>query len=523
MISKTVLKYLVLFSLSLIIVVGGVSSALAQGSGFTYQGELQDNGAPVNDVCDFRFSLWDAATDGNRLGDIEEESNVTVANGRFVAILNDSNQFGAQPFNGAARFLEIAVRCPAGTNDFTTLAPRQPLLAVPYAHYAQPAQHDHVGEQWTINDAATGLTVTNSSANAAAALVGNITTSNGAGVFGGNGNGTGSGIGVRGESFGTTGVGVVGNAVATNGQNIGVRGLSKSTGGTGVYGEADATSGTTYGVRGINKSNAGIGVYGEAQANNGTTYGLYGRNNSTQGRGVFGQATANSGLNYGVYGQTKSGAGVFGEALATTGATYGVHGVSDSINGTGVRGVATANSGTNYGVFGQTNSPNGYAGYFQGNVHVQGTLSKASGSFKIDHPLDPENKYLYHSFVESPDMMNIYNGNVTLDKKGAAWVELPEWFGALNQEYRYQLTAIGGPGPNLYIAQEIKNNRFQIAGGEPGTKVSWQVTGIRHDPYAEANRIPVEEVKPQNERGTYLHPEAYGQPDEKGLAGQLAE
>lgn len=48
--------------------------------------------------------------------------------------------------------------------------------------------------------------------------------------------------------------------------------------------------------------------------------------------------------------------------------------------------------------------------------------------------------------------------------------------------------------------------------GEPGMKVSWQVTGIRHDPYAEANRIPVEEPKRPSHLGKYLHPEVYGQP-----------
>ena len=61
-------------------------------------------------------------------------------------------------------------------------------------------------------------------------------------------------------------------------------------------------------------------------------------------------------------------------------------------------------------------------GEFIGDVDVTGTLTKSAGSFKIDHPLDPENKYLSHSFVESPDMMNIYNGNVVLDATGeASW------------------------------------------------------------------------------------------------------
>jgi hypothetical protein len=161
-------------------------------------------------------------------------------------------------------------------------------------------------------------------------------------------------------------------------------------------------------------------------------------------------------------------------------------------------------------------SSSGNAGYFYGNVAISGSLSKGAGSFKIDHPLDPQNQYLYHSFVESPDMMNIYNGNATLDENGEAWVQLPEWFEALNKDFRYQLTPIGGWAP-LYISQEIEENAFQIAGGEPGMKVSWQVTGVRHDPFAEANRIPVEEEKPADERGVYLYPEVYGQPDEMGL------
>jgi hypothetical protein len=148
--------------------------------------------------------------------------------------------------------------------------------------------------------------------------------------------------------------------------------------------------------------------------------------------------------------------------------------------------------------------------FTSGPLTTSGHLTKGSGAFKIDHPQDPSNKYLYHSFVESPDMMNIYNGTILLDDGGEAWVALPDWFDALNRDFRYQLTAIGAPGPNLYIATEIEHNRFRIAGGEPGMKVSWQVTGVRHDPYAKAHRIPVEEDKPVLERGSYLHPEFYG-------------
>ena len=155
--------------------------------------------------------------------------------------------------------------------------------------------------------------------------------------------------------------------------------------------------------------------------------------------------------------------------------------------------------------------------YSNGNVAVAGNLTKGSGSFKIDHPLDPANKYLYHSFVESPDMMNIYNGVVTLDARGSIWIKLPEYFGALNQDFRYQLTSIGSPQPSLYVAREISGNRFRISGGKPGGKVSWQVTGIRHDAYADAHRIQVEEEKPPQEQGHYLHPELFGAPPEQAV------
>jgi hypothetical protein len=208
--------------------------------------------------------------------------------------------------------------------------------------------------------------------------------------------------------------------------------------------------------------------------------------------------------------------------------TTGVLGQSESA--AGVAGESTMGTGV-YG-----HSDNGLAAYLDGKVKITGNLEKAGGSFKIDHPLDPANKYLCHSLVESPDMKNVYDGVVALDNKGKAEIELPDWFGILNKDFRYQLTAIGAPGPNLYIAEEISeaatsnygskssnknknnnNSRFKIAGGTSGMKVSWQVTGIRKDPWANANRIRVEEDKPDKERGYYLHPDLYGQAEEKGI------
>jgi hypothetical protein len=113
--------------------------------------------------------------------------------------------------------------------------------------------------------------------------------------------------------------------------------------------------------------------------------------------------------------------------------------------------------------------------------------------------------------------MNIYNGNVTLDPEGRAVVQMPDYFQALNRDFRYQLTPIGAPGPNLYIEQEIHGNQFIVAGGKAGMRVSWMVTGVRQDAWAEKFRIPVEEMKRPEDRGYYLNPEAFDLPAEKSI------
>jgi hypothetical protein len=217
-----------------------------------------------------------------------------------------------------------------------------------------------------------------------------------------------------------------------------------------------------------------------------------------------------------------------GSASGGSGGTGGgfIGGVSTGENGgdglfaVGALGVGTANKGGRGIVAiaggGAGGASSGLAGEFLGDVEISGNFSKGGGSFKIDHPLDPENKYLYHSFVESPDMKNIYDGNATTDQSGEAIIQLPEWFEALNRDFRYQLTVIGAFAQAI-VAEKMKDNRFTIRTSSPGVEVSWQVTGIRKDAYADKHRIPVEELKPESERGLYLHPDAFGQPEEKGL------
>lgn len=297
----------------------------------------------------------------------------------------------------------------------------------------------------------------------------------------------------------------------TTNSKIGVIGLinTAASGSTyyGVFGQA-----FNYGVYG--NSPDGIGVYGNSK-----TTGVYGKATAGTSYGVIGNAiyTGVRGEG-GTYGVTGTASDQFGTGVSGDGPYTGVKGQGGS---TGVSAVGTASdsagiqaSGGAYGIYASSSS---FAGYFSGKVTVTGYLSKSGGGFKIDHPLDPANKYLYHSFVESPDMLNIYSGIATLNDQGEASVEMPEWFEVLNSNYRYQLTALDNASPNLHIAQRLKDRRFQIAGGLAGQEVSWMITGVRQDEWAKAYRSPVEENKADKERGKYLHPELFGQPEDMSV------
>jgi hypothetical protein len=160
--------------------------------------------------------------------------------------------------------------------------------------------------------------------------------------------------------------------------------------------------------------------------------------------------------------------------------------------------------------------------FFADDVEVLGQINKSALAFKIDHPLDPENKYLFHSGVESHDLLNVYSGNVTTDKCGNATVTLPDYFEELNEDFRYQLTVVGQLA-HAVVAEEISDNRFTIKADHSDVRVSWQVTGIRKDAWAKMNPLVVEEDKPEEKRGTYLHPEAFGQPETLGERYARAE
>jgi len=336
---------------------------------------------------------------------------------------------------------------------------------------------------------------------------------------------SGGTYGGRFEAASTSGVAVSGTATATSGSTYGVKGSAgASSSGIGVYG-----AGGAIGVQGW--SNSEIGVLGQAGASGTGAIGGSFESLSPDGRGVTGWASG-SGDSYGGYFGTPStsGRGVYGQATAPSGSPFGGYFESASTSGYGVYARNSATSGTIYGVRGYASTAaGGYAVYAAGDMGASGTKP-----FRIDHPIDPENKYLLHYATESPEVLNFYSGKVTLDERGETVVELPDYFASINKDPRYMLTAIGAPMPMLHVAEEISEEAlaageqagpgdapppctFRIAGGVAGGKVSWRVEALRNDLRVRLHGAPVEHEKTGPERGKYQHPEYYGLPLEKGM------
>jgi trimeric autotransporter adhesin len=270
---------------------------------------------------------------------------------------------------------------------------------------------------------------------------------------------------------------------------------------------------------------AGVGVFGNASGASGS--GVYG----SGATGVVGVSTLGGGPggNFTGYTAPQSSDLSGTDGIDSTGGDGDPAHVSDT-GGVGIAGqggyggdvdaVGGRFTGGNFigkdgdGVLG--NAGSGYAGNFRGDLNVTGSITAGTKDFKIDHPLDPANKYLVHASVESSEMKNIYDGTVTTDGQGQATVQLPEWFEVLNTDFRYQLTVIGQFAQAI-VAHEIESSRFEIRTSAPNVKVSWQVTGVRQDAYAKANPLVVEQEKDARLRGFYIHPELYGAPAEKQI------
>ena len=364
---------------------------------FTYQGHLTDrSGAPLDGTFDFTFARYDVATGGTTLGTPIALADVTVVGGLFTVPLD----FG-DVFSGAGRtWLEVQVRRSGGS--YETLAPRQEIMATPYAFALRLPYRDVVGSGGAAFD------LTNEGAGPVMAL-----------------HNTRSG---RNAMFGV--------------------------GGSPVVQEPDVDP-LAFGATGGGESFAGAWPGGQGARRAGAVT-VPPDSTLIERSGSFGYSALDDG--YGVAGMAGGG-------------------------GVGVYGRAGSNLSS-------------LAGVFQGNVLVQGNLNvTGSKNFEIDHPLDPEHRRLVHACVEAPEMLDLYRGTVALDAQGTATVSLPSWFQALNRDYTYQLTPIGAAAPDLHVDSEIAHNQFRIAGGHPGMKVCWLVTGVRHDPWAAAHPLQVEVPK----------------------------
>jgi hypothetical protein len=389
-------------------------------------------------------------------------------------------------------------------------------------------------------------------------VLGNSSSSSGVGV-----EGTSSYIGVYGNAlvgaFGatstTTGDGVEGVASSPTGTTYGVEGTSYSSAGTGVVGIAAAdgnptisASGAPFGVVGASPTTTGVygassGVSGYFPSTGGGVWGDTGGNIGVIGTASTGSAsgfvndTSNAATIVAANNTSTAGGEVFlasmpyvvsGGAsvlaiIGDPGCGAGDNRIALQLSQGGMSGcnnytLTAGNNGETYlnAKVGETvhlrvNNTDALVASSSG-VSITGTLS-ATGTknFRIDHPLDPANKYLTHAAIESSEVLNLYSGNATLDASGEALVQLPDWFEAVNKDFRYQLTPIGAPGRDLYVAEEISGGHFKIAGGKAGGKVSWQVTGVRNDAWEKAYPMLVEADK-GSDRGHYLTPELYGQP-----------
>ena len=502
-----------------------------------FSGVLTDiNNKPVTGAVGVTFSLYKESEGGAPLW-VETQNVTPDKTGHYSVMLGSASTQGlpGSAFaSGEARWLGVQAQG-------QTEQPRTLLMSVPYALKALDAETvGGLPPSAFVKAAAPGVASAANSNTPAAAISGSgtanhVTKWTGTSTLGNSNiwDGPNGNVGIATTSpsakLDVNGAAVIrSNATVDGSLTAGpITATSSSSGGTGVFANAGSSTASNgviaqgaTGVAGYATVAGSIALYGDAGNSTGSNgvvgygaTGVAGNSTITGSYGTFGSGST------GVWGNsTGTGANVGVLGLGATGVqgvgdTWGVLGQSGSTTGSG-GGFSNSSSGDALFTYNQSG---GYAAFFDGNVDVDGNLSKAGGSFKIDDPIDPANKYLYHSFVESPDMMNIYNGNATTDASGSAVVTLPEWFETLNRDFRYQLTVMGQFAQAI-VASKVANHQFTIKTDKPNVEVSWQVTGIRQDAWANAHRIPVEVEKAQADRGLYLHPELFGAPSEKSIA-----
>ncbi len=545
---------------------GGLTVPGAMTLGNTYTIGLKT--CSSNQVLQYNGTTWTCASVGTGTvtsvgtgagltgGPITGSGSLSIATGGVSNAMLTNSSLTISPGTSLTGGGKVAL---GGSTTLSLDTTKVPLLAAANTFNANQTVNGTITASSSVN-----TIVANSTASNGAALQGDGTFN---GVLGLATATTGITYGVAGESESTGGIGVGGYGFATAGVAYGVYGSSESTSGLGVYGTSPnigvegyspASSNGSFAVYGLNASPTGYGVFGFSpyvgtygvavddsfEGLGFANAGVWGDTGSTSAgfAGVLGTADNNYGglfLNESVaypaiYAENDDpafGAEAFHAYVAAvdTFAIIGDPGCNvgfialelgqNSMNGCqnytlagGTNGDTYINASTGSAVHIRVNSIEQLAAT-SGNVSVYGTFS-ATGTknFRIDDPLDPANKYLFHASIESSEVLNLYSGNAVLDASGEAVVQLPAWFEVINKDFRYQLTPIGAPGRDLYVAEEVSGGHFKIAGGKPGGKVSWQVSGARNDAWEKAHPMQVEADKGA-ERGHYLTPELYGVPE----------
>lgn len=308
---------------------------------------------------------------------------------------------------------------------------------------------------------------------------------------------TGTAPAIFGNTDNVNGIGVKGTASDTSDYSYGGYFLAAGPLGRAVYASNTATSGPAIAGRFGSSSPDSVVIYSTASAATGDATAIWGESFADSGTGVVGAAFGVGSFSVGVEGSSPAteGAGVFGRNTSPTGRSAGLMGITGNVG-------------------------SGFAIVSIGNLGVLGNKQ-----FVIDHPLDPENKYLHHYCSEGPAPYNIYKGRVTTDQTGFAWIQLPDYYGEINRDPDYQLTVIDS-GNDFVLAKvtdEVQQNRFRIRTSKPNVKVCWEVKATRNDRFERAYGAPIETEKSPQEKGKYQWPKLYGKPESQGIYYDLTK
>jgi len=501
---KTKLFHILILCLALALLATLPVSAQGGAGIITFQGQLADaNGEFLSGAYDLRFTIYDAETGGTALWGPETHSSTPVSQGLFVVQLGSVEALDGAIFDGAARWLEMAVWNGAAWE------PLSPRLLMGGAAYAFSAGGLPPGT--TLSGAGGAvLKVVNTADGQALQESGGLAGQSGATDFA-----PPAGAATD-DIFNESEVeyGVVGETDDSSDRSGGVRDLEREVGvwgetrtsrgiAAGVFGVASAPSGRTYGVKGETHSEGpnASGVHGLAVDRDGTVHGVWGETYSenSHAAGVYGYANAADGRSRGVWGKTLGSsygaAGVYGEATATLGGTFGGYFTNKSEAGVGVYAEATATSGTTYGVYAKTMSSSkntaavqGWANTTNGRVYgvhgaTQSSGKGAAGVFGVNEAASGETFGGYFE-SHSTDGRGVY---------GRAYAKSGNTFGVFGKSD--STAGIGVYGEATAASGETYGGYFKAASGSGAAL------------YGEAANAGVG-VKAKSEKGNVI--EGYG-------------